>query len=154
MRKLVAVPVLLLFLTACASSSNATAKLLKPEIRIQQISGVPAAAQHVEGGLSVQFALRVANRSEEPITLQRVSIQSLSEGAYHVNSAVPFDVRVHPGQFEIVEFWAPARTGLSLVGANGPDTLRVTTQFDSAVGKFQQIVTQVVNDRTSVTGDQ
>ena len=58
------------------------------------------------------------------------------------------------GQFEIVEFWAPARTGLSLVGANGPVTLRVTTEFDSAVGKFQQIVTQVVNDRTAITGDQ
>ena len=50
--------------------------------------------------------------------------------------------------------WAPAQTGLSLVGANGPVTLRVTTDFDSPVGRFQQISTQVVNERTSITGQQ
>ena len=40
----------------------------------------------------------------------------------------------------------------SLVGANGPVTLRVTAFFDSPEGQFKQVVVQQVNATTGVDG--
>jgi hypothetical protein len=152
MRKFAVVAVLFLS-AACASMKsdsglgNAKVDIIKPEIRITQLSSVPAAARHVEGNLPIQYRLRVSNRSVEPITLKQVSVQSMGYGAYIVDLASrPFKTRIEPDQFQEVEFWVPARIDdASIIGANGPVTLRATVQFDSPVGQFQQIVVQQVN---------
>lgn len=120
-----------------------------------QTSGVPAAARRMQGGLNIHYAARIANRAGESITLKRITVQSMTEGAYHVGPhSVPFDVEIGPDNYHDIEFWAPATTGQSLVGANGPVMLRVVAEFDSAVGKFQEVLTRVVNERASVAGDQ
>lgn len=123
-------------------------------IQIVQTSSVPTAARYVQGGVSVQYAVRVTNLTDETITLRRVTVQSLGEGAYHVQHTMSYDVGVGPQQAQDVQFWAPAQTGRSLVGANGPVSVRVTAEFDSKKGKFQEIVTRVVNERTAITGEQ
>jgi hypothetical protein len=113
------------------------------------------AARHTDGGISNQYAMRVENRADEPITLRRVTVQSISDGAYYVSpTSRPFEVAIEPAQKEDVQFWVAARPGGSIVGANGPVTMRVTCQFDSPSGKFQHIVMQTVNDRTSISGTQ
>ena len=156
MRKLIAASLLLVVTAACASQrDNATVQLPKPDIDLVQTSGVPAAARQVQGGLNIRYAARIANRAAEPITLKRITVQSMTEGAYHVGPhSVPFDVEIGPDNYHDIDFWAPARTGQSLVGANGPVMLRVTVEFDSPHGKFQEVLTRVVNERTSVTGEQ
>lgn len=156
MRKTIAASVVLVLAVACSTgsgtSSNA-AKIAMPEIQLVQTSGVPIAARHTDGGISIQYAMRVENRAAEPIKLQRVTVQSVSEGAYYVSpTSRPFDVAIEPEQKEDVQFWVAATPGGSIVGANGPVTMRVTLQFDSPSGKFQQIVMRTVNDRTSITG--
>ena len=165
MRTLITAASLLFFLTACATSSvsrTATAdapakKNIKPgvapQIDIAQTSGVAIAARYVEGGISVRFAVRVTNPAKEPITLRRATIQSVGDGAYYVGPySMPFNVRVAAAQHQDVQFWAPARTGPSVVGANGPVMIRVICEFDWANGRFQEVVTRVVNARASVTG--
>ncbi|MFP5245538.1 MAG: hypothetical protein ACLGH0_02505 [Thermoanaerobaculia bacterium] len=158
MRKIAASLSLLLVTAACASQSASTGSdnvnLSKPEIRIVQTSSVPGAARFSQGPLQVRYTVRVDNTSGEPITLKRITVQSQSEGAYHIQATLPYDVVVAPGGTQDVEFWGNARTGQSLVGANGPVMVRVTAEFDSAVGKFQHIVNRVVNERTSIAGDQ
>jgi hypothetical protein len=152
MRKVFAVLAVLLT-AACASMKsdsglgNAKVDVARPDIRIMQLSSVPAAARHVEGNLPVHYKMRVSNRSAEPITLKQVSVQSMGYGAYIVDTTSrPFKTRIEPDQFQEVEFWVPARVDeASIVGANGPVTLRATLQFDSPVGQFQQIVVQQVN---------
>jgi len=155
MRKVLAASLLLLASAACSSqSANAGANLIKPEVQIVQTSGVPAVARFEQGALRVQYALRVTNPSGEPITLKRVTLQSQSEGAYHVGPASQaYDVIIAPGGYQEVQMSADAQTGQSLVGANGPVMLRVTTEFDSPVGKFQQITNSVVNATASITGE-
>jgi hypothetical protein len=156
MRKRTAVPLLLLtliFTLACASSSDTGSSSGRAGIQIVQTSGVPTVARNVSGPLQVAYAIRVSNLGGEAITLKRVALQSQSEGAYHINHSLPFDVTIPAGAAEDVQFQGPAETGRSLVGANGPVTLRVTAEFESPTGKFREIATRVVNDRTSVTGE-
>jgi hypothetical protein len=159
MRKSFAASVVLLIVAGCSSGSAANKpeanKVARPEILLVQTSGVPIAARHSDGMLSVHYAMRVENRADETIKLRNVTVQSITEGAYSVEpSSRPFNLAIEPKQKGQVEFWAVARPSGTLIGANGPVTMRVTCQFDSANGKFQHIVMQHVNARASITGAQ
>jgi hypothetical protein len=154
----------LVLLGACASSSGNTATAsakqkkdaMRPQIQIVQTSGLAIAARYMNGAFSVRYAVRVMNPSQELITLRRVTVQSVTEGAYQVGPfSMPFDVAVAATQHQDVQFWVPAETGYySVVGANGPVTLRVVCEFDSKKdGRFQHVVMRVVNSRASVTGE-
>lgn len=141
------------FLVVACSSTKSDSGLgrtkvdiIKPEIEIAQISSVPTAARHVQGGVPIHYAVRVSNRSAETITLKSVAVQSVGYGAYEVsNTSRPFTTRIQPDQFEIVQFWVPADLNQTITGANGPVTLRATLYFDSPVGQFQEIVVRQVN---------
>ncbi len=160
MRKAIAAAVVLVIAAGCSSSSGSgtstsAAKIANPEIVLVQTSGVPIAARHSDGPLSVHYAMRVENRADELIKLLRVTVQSVGDGAYYVSpTSRPFEVSIDAKQREEVQFWASVRPAGTLVGANGPVTLRVTCQFDSPAGKFQHTVVQVVNERAGITGAQ
>lgn len=128
---------------------------MKPEILLVQTSSVPVAARHVDSPLTIHYAMRVANKSPEAITLKQVTVQSISEGAYFVSpTSKPYDLAINANEKQEVEFWVSAQPAGSIVGANGPVTLRVTCTFDSPTGKFQEIVMQRVNERAAITGQQ
>jgi hypothetical protein len=156
MRKAIAASVVLLIVAGCSSGSGASrVKIAEPEILLVQTNNVPIAARHSDGPLSIHYALRVENRAEQTIKLRRVTVQSVSEGAYSVGpTSRPFDVSIEPKQKEEVAFWVAASPGGTIVGANGPVMLRVTCQFESPEGKFQHIVTRLVNERAAITGAQ
>jgi len=152
--------VALVVLSSCASmksdsgKGSAGVKIPLPDMQIQQLSTVPGAARHIEGGLPIQFALAVQNHAGGPITLKQVNVVSMGYGAYDVPSTSrPFKALIQSDQTQIVDFWVPANIQTaSLVGANGPVTLRVTAFFDSPEGQFQQVVVQQVNATTGVDG--
>ena len=75
-------------------------------------------------------------------------------GAYDVPSTSrPFKAVIQSDQTQVVDFWVPANIkNTSLIGANGPVTLRITASFDSPDGQFQQTVVQQVNSSTGVDG--
>lgn len=153
MRKSLVLIIAVLLAGGCASMKSdsglgsAKVSLTRPDVQLSQLSTVPAAARHVEGGLPIQYRLRIGNRSGEPITLKSVTLQSMGSGAYDVpTTSRPFTKLIPPDQFEIVEFWVPANVSNStIMGANGPVTLRATLRFDSPVGQFQEVVVQQVN---------
>ena len=153
MRNLVVLTTAVLLVNGCASMKSdsglgrANVTLTRPEVELIQVSNVPTAARHVQGALPVQYQLRVGNRSAEPITLKSVSVQSIGSGAYDVGpTSRPFSKLIPPDQTEMVEFWVPANISNStIMGANGPVTMRATLQFDSPVGQFQEVVVQQVN---------
>jgi hypothetical protein len=153
--------VLALFvLWSCASMKSDSGKgaanvnIPKPDMQIQQLSTVPPAARHIEGSIPIQYALAVQNHAGGPITLKQVSVVSMGYGAYDVPSTSrPFQALIQADQTQIVDFWVPANiTTTSLVGANGPVTLRITATFDSPEGQFQHMVVQQVNSTTGVDG--
>lgn len=145
-------PLLLLTVVSCSSMKsdsglgNAKVKLTRPEIALTQLSVVPSAARHVDGGLPIQYRLRVANRAGEPITLKQVTLQTMGSGAYTVDpTSRPFAETIQPDQYTTVEFWVPAQAEDTIMGANGPVTVRAIAQFDSPQGQFTQTVVQQVN---------
>ncbi|HYC58813.1 MAG TPA: hypothetical protein VEK79_04530 [Thermoanaerobaculia bacterium] len=162
MHKAIATSVVLLFVVAGCASSAPSAETASapsataPEILIVQTSSMPAAARFVEGALPVQYALRIENRAADPIKLRQVTLQSVSQGAYYLSPTTrPYDLTIGPSQREEVRVQATAQAGQSLVGNNGPVTLRVTCNFEGADGKkFQQVVMRRVNERTDITGEQ
>lgn len=151
---------IVLVVSACASMQSDSGKgsakvnVPEPDLQIRQLSSVPAAARQVEGGLPVQYALAVRNHASGPITLKQINLVSMGYGAYDVPSTTrPFQAVIQPDQTSIVDFWVPANIqNASLVGANGPVTLRVTAYFDSPDGQFRQVVVQQVNATTGVDG--
>jgi hypothetical protein len=153
MRKAFIVLASVTFAISCASTrsdsgmGNTKVAVVKPEIDIAQLSSIPQAARHVEGAIPVHFAMRVSNRFGEPITLKSVNLQSVGVGAYDIASTSrPFKTMIQPDQEETVQFWVPANIGMAtIVGANGPVTLRATLYFDSPVGQFQEVVIRQVN---------
>ncbi len=159
MKSVVAITALLA-LSSCASMQSdsgkgaATVNIPKPDMQIQQLSSVPVAARHIEGNLPIQYALAVQNHAGGPITLKQVNVVSMGYGAYDVPSTSrPFQALIQPDQTRVVDFWVPANIqNTSLVGANGPVTLRVTAYFDSPDGQFQQVVVQQVNASTGLGG--
>ena len=135
-----------------SGKGRANAEVPLPDLQIRQISSVPSAARHVEGGLPVEYSLAVQNRAGEPITLKNVSVVSMGYGAYDVaQTSHHFKTVIQPAQTEVVQFWVPANvSNASIIGANGPVTLRLTAQFDSPLGQFQEVVVQQVNATSGV----
>lgn len=162
MRKAITATAFFLLVAGCSSgggnsnSTNATPEAKdRAEIRLAQLNEIPIAARFTDGMLSIHYAVRVENLTADAITLNRVTVQSVSVGGYSVSpTSKPFSVAIEPKQKQEVEFWVPALAGNSVVGANGPVTLRVTCVFDSPNGKFQQIAMQRVNENPSITGAQ
>jgi hypothetical protein len=160
MRKSAVAVIVLLLAAACTSMKSDSGlgatkvNIIKPEMQIRQVSTVPGAARQLEGALPIQYVLKVLNHSGDPITLKQVTVMSMGYGAYDVpQTSRPFSAVVQPEQTQVVDFWVGANVqNASLVGANGPVTLRVVASFDSPVGQFQQIVVQQVNANTGIDG--
>lgn len=143
MRKSLVLLLLLVASVACATR-KAPPAASRPEVEISQISGVPAAARFISGGMSVRYLVRVRNNAAEAITLQRVNIESVGLGAYAVSHSSVFDVAIAPKQSRSVAFWAPTQRTDNVAGANGPVTLRVVASFASPSGRFEDVTVQNV----------
>lgn len=140
---------LLLLTAACGTTSRSTPNLIPPVITILQISTTASAARHSTGPLPVNFRVAVSNRSGETLTLTRLRVESVGEGAYDLASnSQAFAKVIPPDATESVEFWAPAVAQTTILGSNGPVTIRGIAYFDSPVGSFQQMFIQQVNDTT------
>ena len=76
-------------------------------------------------------------------------------GAYSVEqTSRPFSLTVKPDAFETADFWVPAVADSTILGANGPVTMRVIAHFDSPVGQFDEIVIQQVSGASAPNGAQ
>ena len=135
-------PLLLLAVAALACSSGSQrANIIRPEIDIRQLVG-PSDLAYPRGIMEIQYEVRVANRSSEPITLRRIDVQSVGTGAYYLRREFfPFNEVIQPDQFKTVTFWVKgfARGRVAGAGANEPVTVRGIASFESPVGEFSQI---------------
>lgn len=128
-----------LLLAACGSSSNnLKVDIQEPEVQVVQLSAQPSVAEHVTGGVPIDFGVAITNHADIPITLKRINIQSMGSGGYNVPpTSRPFDKVIAPGATEQVEFWVGANAPPSVAGVNGAVAIRAIAQFDSPKGAFQ-----------------
>jgi hypothetical protein len=136
-----------LFLIGCASAPDSNKPSSEPAILITQLSNVAEVARQISGGISVQYRVEVTNRAKEPITIKRIDVISLGAGAYTLRPAsTPFNAQLNPGESQALQFWASAFIDdVTILGANGPVTLRVTVHYDTPAGSTQSIVVQQVH---------
>ena len=147
MKKL-AVSAAVLLLTACSINQSAGNKVPDPEVRLDQTSTMPGAAEYVTGGIPVSFQLSVTNRAAIPITLKRVEVTSVGEaGGYTVpQTRIPFSLSLPSGATDAVNFTVSAvATGMNVTGANEPVTIRVISIYDTAEGALQTVVIRQVS---------
>lgn len=147
-RLFIALAVGTLVVGACASQrDNASVDLIPPLFRIQQIRTVGYAARNISGPVTVNYLVDIENQSGEVIHLYQIRMETVGEGAYElVSTQRPFEIAIEPGATERVEFWGSASASDTILGVNGPATIRATAHFKSAVGSFQKIYIQQLND--------
>lgn len=137
-----------LVVAGCASvNDNLKAEIIPPELALFQDSEVGQAAIHVEGGIPVKYRVSIRNPSSETITLYQLALQSVGAGAYTLEPTQrPFKTEILPNHEAIVELWAPAIASDTILGVNGPVTIRAVAYFHTDLGSFQQIYIRQVND--------
>jgi len=148
----VAVPAAFLGAAACRSGSRRSAtQVTLPDIRISQLGGQAAVARYESGPLPVNFRVAIRNNADDELTLKRISVESIGEGAYTLSSYTQGfnDKKIGPRETEIVQFWAPAYSERTILGANGPVTIRGIAYFGSPAGGFQRVFIQQVHDLNS-----
>lgn len=146
---------LFLLAAGCASRVNSSANLLEPEFRIRQLGGQAYAARHVQGAISVNLQIEIINRSAESLQVDRIQVESMGAGAYSLPTASrPFGRAIPPEHIEVFEMWVPANAENTILGSNGPVTIRSVVFFTSAVGKFQKVYVRQVNDQMRRPGAQ
>ncbi|HVT46074.1 MAG TPA: hypothetical protein VMT00_16990 [Thermoanaerobaculia bacterium] len=137
---------LTLFAFSC-SSNNIPVQLTPPQFQVRQVSTVGHVARHIAGDIPVQFSIDVMNPSAETITLYQIRLDTLGMGAYTLRpTQKPFNTSILPDHVETVELWAPAIAENTIVGLNGPVTLRGVAYFRTQYGSFQHIFIQQLND--------
>ncbi len=140
-------------LAGCSTMDNAKVDLIPPELALRQLGGPGVAGNQVTGPISVNFRVTVFNPSSETITLKRLDFSTIGQGAYAISSASrPFGKTIAPDQKIEVETWLPAVSEGSIIGNNGPVTMRVTAFFGSDVGQFRKVYTINVNTDLSPLG--
>lgn len=140
-------------LAGCSTIDNAEVDLIPPELAMRQLGGPGLAGSQVTGPISVNFRVAVFNPSSETISLKRLNFSTVGQGAYEiVNASRPFEKTIGPDQTIEVETWLPANSEGSIIGNNGPVTMRVTAYFGSEVGQFRKVYTINVNTDLSPLG--
>ena len=127
---------------ACSSSSNVD--IIKPEIQLVQLYA-PTDIGYARGQNTsmAEFGFQITNRAGEPITLRRISIQSVGEGGYELRPEdKTYERRIGSGEVaqETIQARAYFRTNSAGSASTEPVLLRATLYFDSPQGKFRQIV--------------
>jgi hypothetical protein len=134
-------------LTACASASQDDANAPTVVLHLAQYESAPNA--YLYGGLvNVRFALSIANRTKDPVTLTRIEIRTISSGAYTIRpTSTPINAALAPGQEKTIplSLWANARGGN--LSAQEPVTVRGTAYMTGPSGAFVRLFTEYFTEQ-------
>jgi len=137
-------------LISCASGPKAS--IAQPELQLYQLIG-PADLNYPAGSIEVQFALRIANRANEPITLRQIQIAPVGLGGPYrvVSRTYHFNKTIGANAAEEVPFWAQAvAEGDAFANdASAPVNVRAVAQFQSPAGAFRQVLTKTFSQQGS-----
>jgi hypothetical protein len=135
-------------LIACGSSGSGadvpTAEKIgteAPGIELVQLVG-PEQLNWEAGQIEMKYALKVTNRTTEPITLRQIQIKTVGlEGPYSVpQSSYFFREPVAPATTRDIEFFAKALSegDRYRVDAQSPVSIRIIAYFEAPKGNFRQ----------------
>jgi hypothetical protein len=132
------VPLVLLALCAGCSSTGGSSN--GPDIKMHLVQATPIPDFFYFGGpVSVQYQLAVENPTNQPVTLRRLELQSVSDGAYRLRTdSTVLNLPIPPGGHVTVPLsaWAYARGGY--LRAEEPVSIRTIGWFEGPSGRFSK----------------
>ena len=145
MKRSAALLTAVLFAAACSSTSHnasgARAKIEDPTLGIEQLHG-PADENYPEGPIEVQYELTIANKSDVPMTLERIQIRSVNPagGAYSLKPrSYFFKKTIPPHSEDAVQFWTKAYFFGRGPRESEPVTIQGTAYFSTPSGYYDKV---------------
>jgi hypothetical protein len=136
-----------LLLAGCASSAGEDSNASKVTLHLEQVEkGVYAFAS--PGPVTVQFVLTETNTTTDPVTLSRLEVRSISDGAYSIPPVTrTLNVQLAPGQSQQtpISLWGNAHGGRGY--ATAPVILRGTGYLTGPKGTFVKLFTEDILQR-------
>ena len=140
-----------LLVLACTTStalldSDAPETTSDFDVELRQLNNPPTQARAIPA-IDVKFEVAVRNHTNEPVTVEHISLESLGAGQYQVPfRSRPFHKALPAGGEERFEFWASARVGSGVVETTGPLMVRTTLTLTTPQGKRNEAFIRNVND--------
>ena len=136
-----------LLLAAGCASSDSTSNAPGIDVSLTQVSSGARDLFYMSGPINLQYGLTVRNPTNEPLTLRRLNLETMSAGAYALHTgSQTVNQPIAPGGETVFRFatWGHARGGY--LRAEEPVTIRGTAQFEEPNGhKFQRVFTQTIS---------
>ena|ERR1019366_4320321 len=136
-----------LLLAGCASSAGEDSNASKITLHLEQVdTGVNTFAS--PGPVTVQFVLTGTNTTTEPLTLARLEVRSISDGAYSIPPVTrTLNVQLAPGQSQQlpISVWGNAHGGRGY--STAPVILRGTGYLTGPKGHFVKLFTEGILQR-------
>ncbi len=136
-----------LLLAGCASSADEDPNASKITLHLEQVdTGANTFAS--PGPVTVQFVLTGTNTTTEPLTLTRLEVRTISDGAYSIPPVTrTLNVQLAPGQSQ--------QTPISVLGnahggrwySDAPVTMRSTGYLTGSKGPFVKLFTETIVQR-------
>lgn len=102
------------------------------------------------GSVDVPFHLKLKNRSQEPVRLQKLNLRSVGKGVYEIEGrSRVFDETIEPGEETTLKFWSRA-----IVHSGGstkrPVTLRLVVEYVTGENAYQDTFVDQINGRFKI----
>jgi hypothetical protein len=134
------ISLLALFVVACASNQQSSG----PEVAIHLTqTNTPNDIFYFAGPVAIQYQVAITNPTNQPLTLQRLDLQTLGPGAYSLRTApTPMNVTVPPNGTSVfnISVWGRAHGGY--LRSTEPVTIRGTAYFKGPTGSFVRIFSE------------
>ncbi|HEX3580204.1 MAG TPA: hypothetical protein VH087_00480 [Thermoanaerobaculia bacterium] len=92
----------------------------------------------------VEYRIRITNRTEEPVKLQRVDIDSTSSDIFSHLATRHFDTVIAPGKTESIDCWVAALVFQADRRKHPPVSMRMTMYLDTPAGLRVESFTRTV----------
>ncbi|MGZ7077803.1 MAG: hypothetical protein ACXVJT_00195 [Thermoanaerobaculia bacterium] len=98
--------------------------------------------------IDVPFEITIGNKTAAPMTVNRISLQSMEVGDYQIPyKPRNFDRVIAPGAKEKFEFWANAIVTDPILGTRAPLTLRTMVDLTVSGGTRHEVFVRGINGR-------
>lgn len=131
-------------------STGASSKLDGDHLAVEMSQAEFPDAGAFDGIVDVPFELKLKNRSEEPVRLERLHLRSVGQGVYEIEGrSRSFGDTIEPGEETTLKFWS--RANVSGGGSTKrPVTLRLVVEYVTGEDAYRDTFVDRINGRFSV----
>ena len=109
------------FVTGDATYSSTDAY----DLKIAQTAAPMSFPKADKGSIDVNFDITIRNASPKPVTIDRISLQSMGGSLYRLDtSSRQYKLEIAAGQTHTFKFWAPAHVSDTTIEARAPMVVR------------------------------